>query len=69
MSLNDTAKEGDTGRLLVNSKYNIPFFYAHSALSKYAIENVDFVIKSQYLLSTILVLPVPLQLFVVLLTK
>ncbi|XP_071110673.1 uncharacterized protein [Haliotis cracherodii] len=30
---------------------NIPFFYAHSKLSKYFVENIDILLKTQYLLS------------------
>lgn len=49
--LSDTAKEGDMNRLVLNCKYNLPFFYSHSKLSKYLVENIDFVLKCEYLLS------------------
>ena len=51
MSMNDTAKEGDVTRLLLNCSYNLPFFYSHSRLSKYFVENLDFLLKVKYLLS------------------
>lgn len=51
LELNDTAKEGDLNRAVLNSKYSIPFFYSHSRLSKYLVENVDYVLKTEYLLS------------------
>ncbi|KAK6175941.1 hypothetical protein SNE40_014314 [Patella caerulea] len=51
IELDDTAKEGDMSRLLLNCRYSIPFFYSHSALSKYLVENIDFIIKTEYLLS------------------
>ncbi len=47
----DTAKEGDIDRLLVNCKHNLPFFFSHSKLSKYFIENIDYLLKTQHLLS------------------
>ena len=51
MSMNDTAKEGDFMRAILNSKLNIPFFFSHSKLSKYYIENVDFLLKVQHICS------------------
>ena len=51
LELSDTAKEGDMNRLILNCKYNLPFFYSHSKLSKYLVENIDFVLKCEYLLS------------------
>ncbi|XP_048244381.1 uncharacterized protein LOC124126857 isoform X2 [Haliotis rufescens] len=51
MELDDTAKEGDSDRLIHNAKMNIPFFFAHSSQSKYFVENIDFLIKVCYLLS------------------
>jgi hypothetical protein len=38
-------------RLHVNCKYNAPFFFAHSKLSKYFVEHIDFVLKCEHLLS------------------
>ncbi len=51
MELEDTAKEGDLDRQIINCKYNIPFFFSHSKLSKYFVENIDYVLKAQYILS------------------
>ncbi|XP_048250775.1 uncharacterized protein LOC124126864 [Haliotis rufescens] len=51
MELDDTAKEGDSNRLIHNAKMNIPFLFAHSSQSKYFVENIDFLIKVCYLLS------------------
>ena len=46
MQMNDTNKEGDIDRLVLSCKMNIPFFYLHSTLSKYFVENVDFIMKT-----------------------
>ncbi len=46
MHMNDTNKEADMDRLILSCKMNIPFFYSHSALSKYFIENLDFILKT-----------------------
>jgi len=51
LSMDDTAKEGDIDRLIANCKYNVPFFYSHSKLSKYMVENLDLILKTQYTLS------------------
>lgn len=51
MELDDTAKEGDHQRLIVNAKFNLFFFYSHSTLSKYFVENLDFLLKVEHLLS------------------
>ncbi|XP_069124032.1 uncharacterized protein [Argopecten irradians] len=51
MELDDTAKEGDLARLLLNCRYSVPFFYSHSPLSKYLVENIDYLLKTEYLLS------------------
>ena len=50
LELNDTAKEGGLNRAVLNSKINIqfPFF---TRLSKYLVDNVDYVLKTEYLLS------------------
>ena len=51
MQLDDTAKEGDTDRVILNCKYNLGFFFSHSKLSKYFIENIDYILKTQFILS------------------
>ena len=49
--MEDTAKEGDPDRLISNLKYSSLFFYSHSRLSHYLTDCIDFIIKTQYLLS------------------
>ena len=49
--INDTVKEGDLNRTVLNCQYTLPFFYSHSKLSKYLVENIDYVLKCKYLLS------------------
>ena len=51
MQLNDTAKEGDLARSVINLKHCIPFFFSHSRLSKYFVECIDFLIKVCHTLS------------------
>ena len=51
MHLNDMAKEGDFNRAVLASKLNIPFFFSHSPLSKYYVENIDFLLKTQQISS------------------
>lgn len=43
--MNDTAKEGDLNRGILNCQYSLPFFFSHSALSKYLVENIDYILK------------------------
>jgi hypothetical protein len=45
MQMNDTAKEGDLNRLIVNIKYCMPFFFSHGRLSKYFVECPDYLMK------------------------
>ena len=40
MHLNDMAKEGDLDRTVLACKMNILFFFSHSRLSKYFVENI-----------------------------
>lgn len=49
--LHDTAKEGDLNRTLLNCQYSLAFFYSHSKLSKYLVENIDYLLKCKFLLS------------------
>lgn len=51
IEMHDTAKEGDIHRAVLNCKYAIPFFYSHSKLSKYLVENVNYVLQTEHLLS------------------
>ena len=50
--MNDTAKEGDLNRAILNCQYSLPFFFSHSTLSsKYLVENIDYILKCKHLLS------------------
>ena len=51
LEMDDTAKHGDITRLIPNCMSAIPFFFSHSRLSKYFVENIDFVLKCEKLLS------------------
>ena len=51
LHLNDMAKEGDFGRAILACKMNIPFFFSHSKLSKYFVENIDFLLKVKHISS------------------
>ena len=51
MAVKDCVREGDADRHVMYSKRFIPFFFAHSTKSKYAVENMDFVLKTKVLLS------------------
>lgn len=51
LELDDTAHEGDMQRLIANCKYNLMFLFSHSKLSKYFVENLDFLLKVEQLLS------------------
>jgi hypothetical protein len=50
MHMNDTTREGDLDRLVLNLKYCIPFFFSHSRLSKYFVECIDYLMKVCYIL-------------------
>lgn len=41
--LHDTAKERGLNRTILNCQYSLPFSYSHSKLSKYLVENIDYV--------------------------
>lgn len=47
LHLNDMAKEGDFARTSLSLKANIPFFYGHSKLSKYFVECLDLLLKTE----------------------
>lgn len=54
VEMNDTAKEGDLNRAILNCQYSLPFFFSHSTLSKYLpnlVENIDYILKCEHLLS------------------
>jgi hypothetical protein len=45
LHIEDTTKEGDMDRLVLNCKQNMLFFYTHSTRSKYFIANLDYILK------------------------
>jgi hypothetical protein len=51
LSFKDTDREGVIYRNNVNLKFCIPLFFSHSALSKYFIECIDYILKTEALLS------------------
>ncbi|XP_076081561.1 uncharacterized protein LOC143052416 [Mytilus galloprovincialis] len=51
MNMNDTAKEGDMERLIMNMKENAAFFYSHSVMSKYFSECINTILQVQHLSS------------------
>ncbi|XP_052072085.1 uncharacterized protein LOC127710328 [Mytilus californianus] len=51
VNMNDTAKEGDMERLIMNMKENAAFFYSHSAMSKYFSECINTILQVDHLSS------------------
>ena len=51
LHMEDTTKEGDLDRLVANLKFNTALFYSHSKRSHYFSDCLDFILKTQYLLS------------------
>lgn len=51
LSFKDAVKEGDTQRNNVNLKLCIPLFYSHSSMSKYMEECIDYILKTEVMLS------------------
>ncbi|XP_062588566.1 uncharacterized protein LOC134250228 [Saccostrea cucullata] len=51
LNFKDTMKEGDIYRTNMLLKMMIPFFYSHSALSKYFVECIDYILKTEVMLS------------------
>jgi hypothetical protein len=49
--MEDVVREGDVIRLIPTLKYSLQFFFSHSRLSKYFVECLDFILKTEYLLS------------------
>ncbi|KAL4220321.1 Serine palmitoyltransferase 2 [Mactra antiquata] len=64
LQIKDTIKEGDINRLNIVLKHMIPFFYSHSELSKYFIECIDFILKTEHTLSPYMALKVKATSFV-----
>ena len=51
LTLKDHVKEGDSERTNISMKFCIPVFYTHSIYSKYLEECVDYILKTEILLS------------------
>lgn len=51
MMMEDIVQEGDVVRLVPSMMYTLQFFFSHSRLSKYFVECLDFILKSEFLLS------------------
>lgn len=64
LNFKDTIKEGDIYRTNVILKMMIPFFYSHSALSKYFVECIDYILKTEVMLSPRLSMRVRLSSYV-----
>ena len=47
----DAVREGDIKRTNILLKHMIPFFYSHSTLSKYMTECIDYILKTEHVLS------------------
>ena len=47
----DAIHEGDVVRTNIILKHMIPFFYSHSCLSKYMVECIDYILKTELVLS------------------
>ena len=60
----DGIREGDPFHTKVNLKRRIPFFHGHSARSKYAIECIDYILKTDIMLPEPLAMRVRLGSFV-----
>ena len=64
LQLKDSIKEGDIERTNVTLKVMVPFFYSHSNLSKYYSECIDYILKTELVLSPQLSLRVRASSFV-----
>ena len=64
LNFKDTVKEGDIQRNNINLKMCIPFFYSHSALSKYFTDCIDYILKTEAALTEKLALKVRCSSFV-----
>ncbi|XP_033730974.1 uncharacterized protein LOC117320505 [Pecten maximus] len=51
LQMKDALHEGDIYRINVILKQMIPFFYSHSAMSKYLTECIDYILKTEHTLS------------------
>lgn len=51
LTFKDAIKEGDSDRTNITLKFCIPIFFSHSILSKYLEECVDYILKTEVLLT------------------
>ncbi|OWF45326.1 hypothetical protein KP79_PYT03637 [Mizuhopecten yessoensis] len=51
LQIKDALHEGDIDRINIILKQMIPFFYSHSYLSKYLTECLDYILKTEHILS------------------
>ncbi|KAH3809432.1 hypothetical protein DPMN_137801 [Dreissena polymorpha] len=47
LNLKDSIREGDIFRLSNNLKMTMPFFFSHSNMSKYFVECIDYILKTE----------------------
>lgn len=64
MYMKDAVAEGDIFRVNIALKMMMPYFYAHSSMSKYFVECVDYILKTEILLPPQLSLEVRTSSFV-----
>ena len=64
IQLKDAIKEGDMKRTNIVLKHIVPFFYSHSKLSKYFVECIDYILKTEHTLSPYMALKVCAATFV-----
>jgi hypothetical protein len=64
LNFKDTIKEGDIYRTNVILKMMVPFLYSHSVLSKYFVECIDYILKTEVMLSPRLSMRVRMSSFV-----
>lgn len=51
LTIKDAIKEGDSCRMNISLKFCIPIFFSHSVLSKYLEECIDYILKTEIMLS------------------
>ncbi|XP_033729230.1 uncharacterized protein LOC117318339 [Pecten maximus] len=51
LTFKDSIKEGDTFRTNITLKFCIPIFFSHSVLSKYLEECIDYILKTEVMLT------------------
>lgn len=64
LTMKDAIKEGDSCRTNISLKFCIPIFFSHSVLSKYLEECIDYILKTEIMLSEKMALKVKYGSFV-----